>query len=133
MTMARDMGLDLVEVAPSDRPPVCRIMDFGKFKYQQNKKHAKSHSHQSKLKELRVRPSTGQHDIDTKLNQARGFLKHKDKVVFSVIFRGRENAHIEEGFRIANQICTALEDVGKVESSPSQQSKRIIFVIVPKV
>jgi translation initiation factor IF-3 len=132
MALAREADLDLVEVAPNERPPVCRIMDFGKFKYQQKKKHNKTHGHQSKLKELRVRPSTGEHDLDFKVNQARGFLKHKDKVIFSVIFRGRENAHIEEGHRVVNQIIQILEDVGKVESPPQQQGKRIVCVLVPK-
>ncbi len=132
MTLARDSGLDLVEVAPTERPPVCRIMDFGKFKYQQKKKHGKGHAHQSKLKELRVRPSTGEHDLEFKVNQAKGFLKHKDKVVFSVIFRGRENAHIEEGHKIMGHIVEMLGEFGKVESPPQQQGKRIICVILPK-
>jgi translation initiation factor IF-3 len=133
MQLAREADLDLVEVAPTERPPVCRIMDFGKFKYQQKKKHGKGHAHQSKLKELRVRPSTGEHDLQFKVNQALGFLKHKDKVVFSVIFRGRENAHIEEGHKIMGHIIELLSEVGKVESPPQQQGKRIICVIIPKV
>ncbi len=86
MQQARELGLDLVEVAPTERPPVCRIMDFGKFKYQQKKKHGKNQTHQSKLKELRVRPSTGEHDLEFKLNQARGFLLHKDKSSFRLSF-----------------------------------------------
>ncbi|MGC4002178.1 MAG: translation initiation factor IF-3 [Pirellulales bacterium] len=130
LTQAREAGLDLVEVAPTERPPVCRIMDFGKFKYQQKKKHNKSAGHQSKLKELRVRPNTGDHDFEFKVNQARGFLQHKDKVSFSVIFRG-ENAHIEEGHRIIGQIITKLADVGKPESNPQQLGKKILCVILP--
>lgn len=132
MQLARDADLDLVEVAPTERPPVCRIMDFGKFKYQQKKKLNKSHGHQSKLKELRVRPSTGEHDLEFKVNQARGFLEHKDKVIFSVIFRGRENAHVQEGHRVVNKIIHTLEDVGKVEAPPQQQGKRIVCVLIPK-
>ncbi|MBI3838404.1 MAG: translation initiation factor IF-3 [Planctomycetia bacterium] len=92
LTRAREADLDLVEVAPNERPPVCRIMDYGKFKYQQKKRLGKGHTHQSKIKEIRVRPKTGEHDIAFKLNQARTFLQHKDKVVVSVIFRGREMA-----------------------------------------
>ncbi len=97
LTAAREADLDLVEVAPTERPPVCRIMDFGKFKYQQKKRQHKGHAHQSKIKEIRVRPKTGEHDIEVKVHQAREFLAHKDKVIVSVVFRGRELAHIEEG------------------------------------
>jgi len=89
LSEARTAGLDLVEVAPNERPPVCRIMDYGKFKYQQKKKLHKTHVHQTKLKEIRLRPKTGEHDIEFKINKARTFLGHKDKVTVSVIFRGR--------------------------------------------
>jgi translation initiation factor IF-3 len=132
MQLAREADMDLVEVAPTERPPVCRIMDFGKFKYQQKKKQHKSHIHHSKIKEIRVRPKTGEHDIDFKVNQARGFLNHKDKVVISVVFRGREIAHVEEGHRVIKQILTQLEDVCKVDASPQQQGKRIVCTLSPK-
>ena len=79
LTIAREQDLDLVEVAPTERPPVCRIMDFGKFKYQQKKKSHKQHTHHTKIKEIRVRPKTGDHDIETKVNQAKGFLRTKIK------------------------------------------------------
>jgi len=88
---ARDAGLDLVEVAPNERPPVCRIMDYGKYKYDKNKKKNTGQSH-TKTKEIRLRPKTGQEDIRTKLRQAEKFLEHKDKVQVSVLFRGREMA-----------------------------------------
>ncbi len=132
MQIAREADLDLVEVAPTERPPVCRIMDFGKFKYQQKKKQHKTHVHHSKIKEIRVRPKTGDHDIGFKVNQARGFLEHKDKVVVSVVFRGREIAHVDEGHRVIKQIIGLLEDVGKVDVAPSQQGKRIVVTISPK-
>lgn len=132
LTLAREADLDLVEVAPTERPPVCRIMDFGKFKYQQKKRQHKGHVHQSKIKEIRVRPKTGEHDIEFKVNQARGFLNHKDKVVVSVVFRGREIAHIEEGQRVIRQIIKLLEDVSKIEASPQQQGKRISCTLAPK-
>ena len=128
LTRARDAGLDLVEVAPNERPPVCRIMDYGKFKYQQKKKHNKKPTHQTKTKEIRLRPKTGQHDIDFKVMQAIGFLKHKDKVQLSVMFRGRELAHEEEGRRIAKEVLEALEDYGKVETPPTRQGRRITAV-----
>jgi len=132
LQQAREADLDLVEVAPNERPPVCRIMDFGKFKYQQKKKQHKTHIHHSKIKEIRVRPKTGEHDIEFKLNQARGFLEHKDKVIVSVVFRGREIAHIEEGHRVIRNIMAQLEDVSKVEASPQQQGKRISCTLAPK-
>jgi translation initiation factor IF-3 len=132
MRLARESDLDLVEVAPNDRPPVCRIMDFGKFKYQQKKRQHKGHSHQSKIKEIRVRPKTDEHDIEVKVNRAREFLSHKDKVVISVIFRGRELAHVEEGQRVVRHILELLEDVGKVEAPPNQQGRRIVAIMAPK-
>jgi translation initiation factor IF-3 len=132
LARAREADQDLVEVAPNERPPVCRIMDFGKFKYQQKKRHGRGHTHQSKIKEIRVRPKTGQHDIAFKLNQARGFLQHKDKVIVSVIFRGRELAHLEEGRKVIDQIIGELEEVSKIESPPSHQGKRIVAILAPK-
>ena len=132
LTLAREADLDLVEVAPNERPPVCRIMDFGKFKYQKKKREHKGHAHQSKLKEIRVRPKTGEHDIQVKVNRAREFLEHKDKVIVSVIFRGREIAHIDEGQRVMREVLTRLAELAKVESGPSQQGKRIVCTLAPK-
>ncbi len=91
-------------------------MDFGKFKYQQKKKSHKQHSHHVKIKEIRVRPKTGDHDLVTKVNQARGFLEHKDKVIVSVVFRGRELAHIEEGHRVLKRLLEMLDTDGKLEA-----------------
>ncbi len=132
LAKAREVDLDLVEVAPNERPPVCRIMDYGKFKYQQKKRLAKGHTHHSKIKEIRVRPKTGEHDIHFKVNQARTFLQHKDKVVVSVIFRGRELAHVEEGRKVIDHVIHELDDVGKIESGPSHQGKRIVAILAPK-
>ena len=129
---ARLANLDLVEVAPTEDPPVCRIMDFGKFKYQQKKRQHKTHSHQVRIKEIRVRPKTGEHDITVKVNRARDFLTHKDKVLLSVMFRGREMAHIEEGRRVIDGIIKQLEDVSKVESPPRQMGRRIMCTLAPK-
>ncbi|MCR4412434.1 MAG: translation initiation factor IF-3 [Thermoguttaceae bacterium] len=129
---ARAAGLDLVEVAPNERPPVCRIMDFGKFKYQQKKRQHKAHSRQIRIKEIRVRPKTGDHDIGVKVNRAREFLLHKDKVLLSVMFRGRELAHIEEGRRVIEEIIQQLEDVARLEAPPNQQGKRIVCTLGPK-
>lgn len=132
LAKARDEGLDLVEVAPNERPPVCRIMDYGKYKYEKKKKKAQHGSHQTKTKEIRLRPKTGQHDIDFKVKKAIGFLQHKDKVLVSVMFRGREMAHIEEGRRVMDQVLEQLLEHGKIESPPSQQGRRMFCTVAPK-
>ncbi len=132
LAAAREAGLDLVEVAPAERPPVCRIMDYGKFKYQQKKRQHKAHAHQIRVKEIRVRPKTGEHDVNVKLNHAREFLAKKDKVLVSVIFRGRELAHVEEGRRVIQRILDELADIARVESPPSQQGRRIVCTLAPK-
>lgn len=131
MEMAREAGLDLVEVAAQERPPVCKIMDYGKFKYAQSKKAAQK-THQQKLKELRVRPKTGQHDIDTRVNQAKHFLEHNDKVLIKVQFRGREMQHIEEGKRIMTNILDQLHDFCKVEKAPSMEGRMMTVLLAPK-
>ena len=130
--MAREAELDLVEVAPTERPPVCRIMDFGKFKYQQNKRQHKTHTHQTKIKEIRLRPKTDSHDLLTKVTHAREFLADKDKVTISVVFRGREAAHMDEGRKVMLKMIEALTDVSKVESGPSTMGKRIFCTLTPK-
>jgi translation initiation factor IF-3 len=132
MSIARDAGLDLVEVAPNERPPVCRVMDYGKFKYQQSKKHHHGKVHHTKTKEIRLRPKTGQHDIDFKVKQAKTFLQAKDKVQVSVVFRGREIVHVDEGRRVMAGVIEQLAEVGKVEVPPSQQGRRIVCTLAPK-
>jgi translation initiation factor IF-3 len=132
LEMAREATLDLVEVAAQERPPVCKIMDYGKFRYQQSRKHQQK-VHQQKLKEIRVRPKTGDHDVETKINQARRFLEHKDKVLVNVLFRGRELQHIEEGQRIIAHMLEKLVDVAKVEKAPSMEGKRMTAMLAPKV
>jgi len=132
ISLALEVGLDLVEVAPNEKPPVCRIMDFGKFKYQQKKKLHRTHVHQTKIKEIRLRPKTGEHDIDFKVNQAKGFLQHKDKVIVSVVFRGRELAHIDEGQRVMRTIIAQLDPVGKVDAPPQQMGRRLVCTLSPK-
>src|SRR5262245_25719954 len=131
LEMAREAGMDLVEVADKERPPVCKIMDYGKFKYAQSKKsHQKTH--QQKLKEIRVRPKTGDHDIQTKINQARQFLEHNDKVQVNVLFRGREMQHIEEGQRVMNQVLEALANDCKIEMPAKMEGKRMVALLAPK-
>ncbi|MCA9229184.1 MAG: translation initiation factor IF-3 [Planctomycetales bacterium] len=129
---AREVGLDLVEVAPLEKPPVCRVMDYGKFKYQQKKRLNKGHTHHGKNKEIRLRPKIGDHDFMTKANRARKFLEERDKVICSVIFRGRENAHVEEGFKLVQRLVTELEDVSKVEQNAAMHGRRIVLILAPK-
>ncbi|MFO0013697.1 MAG: translation initiation factor IF-3 [Planctomycetota bacterium] len=131
LSRARDAGLDLVEVAPNERPPVCRIMDFGKYKYEKNKKSGHK-THQTKTKEIRLRPKTGDHDVETKVRQAIGFLKHKDKVQVTVMFRGREMAHVDEGRRVMEHVLNDLAEYSKLEQPPLQQGKKIIAMLAPK-
>ncbi|MCH2115858.1 MAG: translation initiation factor IF-3 [Pirellulales bacterium] len=129
---ARDAGFDLVEVASTEEPPVCRIMDYGKYKYQQKKRLNKGHTHHGRNKEIRLRPKIGDHDFMTKANRARKFLQDRDKVICSVIFRGRENAHVDEGFKLAKRLVTELEDVSKVEQQASMMGRRIVVILAPK-
>jgi translation initiation factor IF-3 len=129
---AKEVDLDLVEVAGAETPPVCRIMDFGKFKYQQKKRSHKTHSHQVRIKEIRVRPKTGDHDIEVKVSRAREFLLHKDKVIVSVIYRGRELAHLQEGRKVIDEVLLKLADVCKVEAAPMQHGRRMMCTLAPK-
>lgn len=128
---ARTAELDLVEVAPDANPPVCRIMNYGKFKYRQKKKlHQKQHVVQ--LKELRLRPKTGEHDIQTKIRQARKFLENRDRVLVSIMFKGRERAHTAVGEGMLKQIADALEDIAKVEKEKISDERRMGMILSPK-
>jgi translation initiation factor IF-3 len=131
LARAKSLELDLVEVAPDASPPVCRIMNYGKFKYKQKKKlHQKQHVVQ--LKELRIRPKTSEHDIQTKIRQARKFLEKKDRVLINMLFKGRERAHSELGDDILKQIATALEDIAKVEKDRIADERRLGMILAPK-
>ena len=128
---AKSVESDLVEVAPDASPPVCRIMNYGKFKYKQKKKtHQKQHVVQ--LKELRLRPKTGEHDIQTKIRQARKFLENKDRVLINMMFKGRERSHAELGDEILKQIAAALEDIAKVEKDKISDERRMGMILSPK-
>lgn len=130
---AREAGLDLVEVAPQAKPPVCRVMDYGKWKYQQKKKEqkARSHSKQSELKEVRLRPKIDDHDLSIKVAKAREFLDEGDKVQFTMLFRGREMAHRELGLQLMRRICGELTAFSKVEAEPRQLGRRMTMVLAP--
>jgi len=128
--------LDLVEVAPASDPPVCRIMDYGKWLYQQKRRlraaHKKHHYHTMTLKEIRLRPETDQHDLDVKLNHARDFLEKGHKVQFTVFFRGRQMLHKEHGYAMLDRITESLEDLAKVEQPGRMAGRRMKLLLVPR-
>ena len=130
---ALDAGLDLVEVAGNSDPPVCRVMDYGKWKYQQRKKEqkARSHSKQSELKEVRLRPKIDEHDLLIKTAKARQFLTEGDKVQFTLQFRGREMAHKELGIKTLRTVREMLAPLSKVEIEPRLSGRRMTMVLVP--
>jgi translation initiation factor IF-3 len=133
---AREAGLDLVEVAPASVPPVCRIMDYGKWIYQQKRKvrdvHKKSQHHSAIVKEIRLRPETDKHDLEIKLSHAREFLGKGNRVLFSMLFRGRQMLHQEKGFEILKEISESMQDLAKVEQPSRMANKRITLLLVPK-
>jgi translation initiation factor IF-3 len=129
---AREAGLDLVEVAADEHPPVCKILDYGKLRFKNSQKGNKATKvRKQRLKEIRVRPKTGDHDIDTKVAHARKFLEHNDKVQVTVIFRGREMQHQEEGRRVLDAVLTGLAGVGKVERPPAMDGRRMTAMLMP--
>ena len=130
MRMARDAGMDLVEVSPQERPPVCKIMDYGKHKYMAAKKQKQKH-HEQKLKEIRLRPKTDAHDRQIKLQHARDFLERGDRVQFTMNFKGRERFHQDLGNESMAEIIKALEEIAKVDAPPKMFGKRMTMVLVP--
>ncbi len=134
LALAQSKGLDLVEVSPTARPPVCRIMDYGKYKYEQNRRArvAKKKQHQMQLKEVKMRPKIDDHDYEFKLKHARQFLDDRDKVKVTVTFRGREMAHQELGYALIQKVIAALADVALVESPPRSEGRTLNAVMMPK-
>jgi translation initiation factor IF-3 len=131
MKIAQEAGLDLVEVSPQARPPVCRIMNYGQYKYQLKKK-AKGHkAHQAKVKEIRLHPATGEHDIEVRLRQAKGFLDHGDKVLVAVWFKGREVQHRERGEVLCTRFIDQLAPCSKLEKPVSLDGKRMSILLAP--
>lgn len=131
LKLARENELDLVEVAPKSVPPVCRIMDYGKFKYQQSKKTQEAKKKQSfvQIKEVKVRPKTEEHDILIKVNRIREFLEKGHKVKVSLMFRGREISHPEMAKRVIGRIREGIQDVGTVDSEPRMEGRFITMMI----
>jgi len=134
LEIASQNELDLVEVAPQASPPVCRVMDFSKFKYDQEKKEreAKKHQKQSRLKEIRLKPNIDDHDYQTKVNHAISFLKKKDKVKISLFFRGRQMEHMELGRKIVDRFIIDTQNDGQLEKQPLLEGRIISLVIAPK-
>jgi len=133
LEIAREQGLDLVEVAEDARPPVCRVMDFGKFKYSQKKREqeAKKKLHQIEIKEIRFRPRTDKHDLEIKMQKAREFLLDGDKVQITMMFRGREMAFMERYREILMTAVQALSDIAKLEKPPAEEGRRLILILTP--
>lgn len=131
--MAEEAQLDLVEVAPNAKPPVCRILDYGKFKYQLRKKEKKGGlKHATSLKELRVRPAIDDHDLEYRLENGRRFLNQGHKVQVVCVFKGRQLAHPEHGYEVMRKVEQALSDISKVESAPRMMGKRMTMLLSHK-
>jgi translation initiation factor IF-3 len=134
LAYAAEAHLDLVEVAPQAAPPVCRVMDYGKYKYQQSKKlqEARRKSTTIQVKEIKVRPKIEEHDMAFKLKNTKRFLGEGDKVKISVIFRGREITHTDRGYRILRQMAEALVEVGTIEQEPKLEGRNLSMIVTPK-
>ena len=133
LRMAKEADLDLVEVAPDSDPPVCKIIDFGKYKYRQKKRLQQGKHHSgSQLKEIRLHPKTGDHDIAYRAAHARGFLAQGHRVLVNVLFKGRELAHAELGREILGRFAQALEDVAKVDQPPKMEGRKMSVTLSPK-
>ncbi len=132
-TAAEERGLDLVEVAPNARPPVCKIMDYGKYKYEQAKKEkeAKKKQHQAQVKEMKFRPKIDDHDYNFKVNHVRDFLENGDKAKLTIMFRGREMMHQEFGEAILERVKEDLADISVVEQEPKTEGRNMTMVLAP--
>jgi translation initiation factor IF-3 len=133
LEIAEEMNLDLVEVAPMARPPVCRIMDYGKFKYEEQRKTREARKKQQhvQIKEVKMRPGIEGHDFDFKIRHARRFLEEGNKVKLTMMFRGRQMAHPEIGRQVLQRVVEEVSEVGKVESSPSMEGRSMTMVLAP--
>jgi translation initiation factor IF-3 len=134
LRLARERGLDLVEVSPQASPPVCRIMDFGKYKYEMAKRAAKARKvqHRIQVKEVKFRPKIDDHDFEFKVNHARAFLNENDKVKFTVMFRGREVAHSELGRQLLDKAAELLQDIAVLETPPRMEGHTMGMILMPR-
>ncbi len=133
LDMARDRGYDLVEVQPNASPPVCRLMDYGKYRYEESRRERESRRRQrtAALKEVRLRPKIDDHDLDTKARQARKFLKSGSKVKLSVLFRGREIAHQDIGRTLLTRVAEQLNDLSSVDQQPHMEGRSMVMLLSP--
>ena len=134
MKIAEEKGLDLVEVAPNSQPPVCRVMNYGKYKYQQNKRIQEARKHQTVIhvKEVKVRPRTEEHDFQFKLRHVKRFLDEGNKVKISILFRGREIAHPEFGKEMLNRFVEGVKDLMVIEQAPRLEGRNMVMILAPK-
>jgi len=133
MILAEEAGLDLVEISPSASPPVCKVMDFGKYKYEQQKREAEARRKQKTIdiKEIKFRPNTDTHDYEVKMKSVVKFLGNGDKVKITMRFRGREMAHQQLGLELLNRVENDLVDIGKVENMPKLEGRQMVMLIGP--
>ncbi|MBC7157368.1 MAG: translation initiation factor IF-3 [Rhodobacteraceae bacterium] len=134
VTLAQEAGLDLVEISPTATPPVCKIMDFGKFKYEQQKREAEARKKQKiiEIKEIKFRPGTDTHDYDVKMRSVKKFLEEGDKVKVTLRFRGREMAHQQLGLELLNRVAADVGELGKVENMPRLEGRQMVMMIGPR-
>jgi len=134
LAVAAKAGLDLVEVAPNSTPPVCRVMDYGKYRYQQNKKLQDAKKSQTiiQVKEIRIRPKTEEHDLEVKVKHIKKFLAQGDKIKITMMFRGREIAYTEIGRKMMEEIKVALEGICVIDQHPRLEGRNMIMIVAPK-
>ncbi|MDH3264429.1 MAG: translation initiation factor IF-3 [Paracoccaceae bacterium] len=134
MELAEQVGLDLVEISPNAEPPVCKIMDFGKYKYETQKREAEARKKQKiiEIKEIKFRPGTDTHDYDVKMRNVMKFLEEGDKVKITLRFRGREMAHQELGLQLLNRVADDVAEVAKVENMPKLEGRQMVMMIAPR-
>jgi translation initiation factor IF-3 len=134
MVLAEEAGLDLVEISPNATPPVCKIMDFGKFKYEQQKREAEAKKKQKtiEIKEIKFRPGTDTHDYEVKMRSVVKFLEGGDKVKITLRFRGREMAHQQLGMELLNRVADDVAEIGKVENMPKLEGRQMVMMIGPR-
>jgi translation initiation factor IF-3 len=134
LAMAEEIGLDLVEISPNANPPVAKIMDYGKYKYEQQKKaaEARKNQHVIEVKEVKFRPNIDSHDYDVKMRNVTRFLEEGDKVKVTLRFRGREMAHMELGRDLLQRVASDIDTLGKVESMPKVEGRQMIMVVAPR-
>ena len=134
LTLARDAGLDLLELSPNANPPVCKILDHGKFKYEEQKRKNEARKKQKtiEVKEIKLRPNIDSHDYDVKMRAVRKFLEAGDKVKITLRFRGREMAHVELGSQLLQRVREDIEEEAKIESHPKMEGRQMIMVLAPR-